>query len=106
MEAGRHESRQGLIVGESLQPLASPSTLTLRVPARPEALGVVRLILMSCGAAAGVPLEELFKRSQEVAEAFATILVEKPETTSVVVVAQAGASDVGLIPVRGDRSEI
>ena len=99
MEAGRSESHRLTVVGGQLQPLGSPATITLHVPARPEALGIVRLILMSCGAAAGVAVDEIFARSHEVADAFANILVEQPEATSVVIRTQAGAADFEVVPV-------
>jgi hypothetical protein len=76
------------------------STLTLSVPARPEALGIVRLVVMSCGAVAGLALEEIFGRSHEVARAFADVLVTQPEATSVVIRTQTRARDVDLVAIR------
>lgn len=76
------------------------STLTLSVPARPEALGIVRLVVMSCGAVAGLALQEIFSRSQEVARAFVDVLVTQPEASSVVIRTQARARDVDLVAIR------
>lgn len=75
------------------------STITLSVPARPEALGIVRLVLMSCGAAAGIDIDEIFARSQEVVESFTNTLVSQPEASSIVIRTQVGATDVDLVPV-------
>jgi hypothetical protein len=77
--------------------------LTLRVPARPEAIGIVRLVLMSCGAVAGVELDEIFARTHEIADAFASLLVDQPDVNSVVICAQTGGRDVDVVPVLGPR---
>ena len=74
--------------------------LTLRVPARPEALSIVRLVVMSCGAAAGLSVREIFSLSRDAAEAFTDALVKDPDATSVLVRTQVGVSEVDLRPVR------
>lgn len=86
--------------GVPLNVSALPAPLTLKVPARPEALSIVRLVVMSCGAAAGLSVKEIFACSQEAAEAFADALVRDPEATNVVVRTQMGVHGVDLRPVR------
>lgn len=54
--------------------------LALCVPARPEALPVVRVVLMSYGAVNGVQIDEILARSRDVASAFARVLAKHPET--------------------------
>lgn len=81
--------------------LSSRSTLTLSVPARPEALGIVRLVLMSCGAAAGRDLDEIFARSRDVASAFTSVLVNEPDAACVVIRTEMDSPGVDLMSVRG-----
>jgi hypothetical protein len=101
MTRRRRERGRALIAREALQPfLPLSSTLTLRVPARPEALGIVRLVLMSCGAAGGVELEEIFSRSHAVANAFTNILVHQPEATAIVMRIDSGAAEVDLVSLQ------
>lgn len=91
------------ISGDSLPSfLPSYPTLSLWVPARPEALGIVRLVLMSCGATAGVDIEKIFDRSQEVAEAFADALLATPDATKIVVRTTTTAADVELSAFSAD----
>lgn len=107
MESDRHERGRGLVVHDGHGKLERTTRqLTLRVPARPEAIGIVRLVLMSCGASAGIELDEIFARSHEIAEAFASLLVERPDVTSVVVCAQTGARevDVDVVPIQPEVS--
>lgn len=72
--------------------------MTLEVPARPESLGIVRLVLMSCGAAAGVSLAELFARSAQMADAFTDALLRSPDAKRVIVRTRSGGIDVELVP--------
>ncbi|MGH2757930.1 MAG: hypothetical protein ACRDKJ_00030 [Actinomycetota bacterium] len=74
------------------------SAITLSVPARPEALGIVRLVLMSCGAAAGIDIDEIFARSHEIVESFTNVLMSQPEASTIVIRTQTGAHDVDLVP--------
>lgn len=78
--------------------------MSLCVPARPEALSIVRLVLMSRCAAEGIGLHEIFERSHKVADAFATALIAQPEATCVVFRTQNGADGVDVVPVLEDRS--
>lgn len=80
------------------------STMTLSVPARPEALGIVRLVLMSCGAAAGIDIDEIFARSHEVVESFTNALMSEPEASTIVIRTQVGAREVDLVPLGGTRA--
>lgn len=73
-------------------------TITLSVPARPEALGIVRLVLMSCGASAGVDIDEIFARSHEVVESFMNVLMSRPDASMIVIRTQTGAEAVELVP--------
>ena len=75
------------------------STVTLSVPARPEALGIVRLVLMSCGAAAGIDIDEIFARSHDVVESFTNVLMSQPEASTIVIRTQTGAQEVDLVPL-------
>lgn len=72
-------------------------TITLSVPARPEALGIVRLVLMSCGAAAGVDIDEIFARSHEAVESFMNVLMSQPEASTIVIRTQTGAKAIDLV---------
>ncbi len=76
-----------------------PAPLTLRVPARPEALSIVRLVVMSCAAAAGLSVQEVFSFSQDAVDAFTDALLTEPAATSVVIRTQTGAVHLDLIPV-------
>jgi hypothetical protein len=98
MEFDRHDQGRGLVVHDD-QKFGRPTQLTLRVPARPEAIGIVRLVLMSCGAAAGIELDEIFARSHEMADAFASLLVDRPEATSIVISAHMEGREVDLVPI-------
>jgi hypothetical protein len=80
------------------------STITLSVPARPEALGIVRLVLMSCGASAGIDIDEIFARSHEVVESFMNVLMSRPEASVIVIRTQTGAQAVDLVPF--DRTSL
>ena len=82
--------------GSELHLVDSSSGLTLRVPARPEALGIVRLVLMSCGANSGLELKDIFALSREVAEAFTDMLVARPEARTIVIRADTGLRDVDV----------
>lgn len=77
-----------------------PAPLTLKVPARPQALPIVRLVVMSCGAAAGLSVRDIFSFSHDAAEAFTDALVREPDADCVVVRTQLGAPDIDLRPVR------
>ena len=79
----------------------SPSTLILRVPARPESLSIVRLVLMSCGAAAGLSLREIFSCSQDAIDAFTDALIAEPTATGILIRANPGMTELDLIPVDG-----
>lgn len=81
-------------------PNSRAPSLLLRVPARPEALAIVRLVLMSCGATAGLSLEEIISLSREVAASFADVLVAQPEAKAILIRAQNGASAVDVAPIR------
>lgn len=70
--------------------------MTLSVPARSEALGIVRIVLMSCGAAAGVRVDELMSSCNQVADAFTSVLVSLPEATNIVIRTQTGVGDVDM----------
>lgn len=80
------------------------SSVMLSVPARPEALGIVRLVLMSCGAAAGIDIDEIFARSHEVVESFTNVLMSQPEASTIVIRTQVGARTVDLVPL--DRTRV
>lgn len=54
--------------------------LALSVPARPESLPVVRVVLMSCAAVSGARADEILKRSRAVADAFVRTLTRHPGT--------------------------
>ena len=75
------------------------STVTLTVPARPESLAIVRLVLMSCGAAAGIDIKEIFARSHEVVSSFTNVLMSQPDVSTIVIRTQAGAQEVDLLPL-------
>lgn len=79
-----------------------PGPLTLRVPARPEALSIVRIVVMSCGAAAGLSVQDIFSFSQDAVEAFTDAHMHDPDATSVVVRPQVGIQNVDLRPVRAN----
>ena len=82
--------------GPPLRLGTSPSALTLRVPARPEALSIVRLVLMSCGASAGLSLREIFSCSEDAVDAFTDVLMAEPNATSVVIRANPGMTELDL----------
>lgn len=105
MRLKKRASGQGLSLGERFGSVGARSpSLILHVPARPESLGIVRLVVMSCGASAGLALEEIFSLSRDVAEAFADLLVTQPDATTVLIRTQTGASDVDLVPIRNPQS--
>lgn len=83
---------------EMLDPLGGEGWMVLEVPARPESLSIVRLVLMSCGAAAGVSLAELFARSSQMVEAFTDALLRSPDAKRITVRTRAGGIDVELVP--------
>jgi hypothetical protein len=97
MRLKKRATGEGILLGDPVG--TSAPSLTLHVPARPESLGIVRLVVMSCGASAGLALEEIFSLSRDVAEAFADILVTQPDARIVMIRTQTGASDVDLVPV-------
>lgn len=101
MQPGKRPVERPLTVGDAGR-FTDPRipSLLLRVPARPEALGIVRLVLMSCGAAAGLSLKEIIAISREVADSFTDVLVAQPEAKTIVIRAQSGASAVDVAPVR------
>jgi hypothetical protein len=54
---------------------------------------------MSCGATAGLALEEIFAISREAAESFADVLVAQPEARTIVVNVKSGARHVDVVPI-------
>lgn len=105
MGRNQHDHARGLLAPERLQPFPPRmSTLTLSVPARPEALAIVRLVLMSCGAAAGNEIDELFARSQEITEAFTNALLSEPDASTIVIRTETGANSVDLVPFDASRT--
>lgn len=91
--------------GSSVRLGTTQSSLILRVPARPESLPIVRLVLMSCGAAAGLSLSEIFARSQDAIDAFTDILIAGPSATSIVIRANPDVTELVLSPADEMNSE-
>lgn len=99
------QGRARSTAGPPLRVSSSASTLILKVPARPESISIVRLVLMSCGAAAGLSLREIFSCSQEAVDAFTDALIADPAATSIVIRAYPGVTDLDLVAVHGPSTE-
>ena len=75
------------------------SSFTLAVPACSEAVGIVRLVLMSSCANTGIGVAEIFEVSHEVSETFANVLVAEPDASQIVVHAEASGRAFDVVPV-------
>ena len=80
--------------------------LTLTVPAKPEAVRVVRAVMRTWAATVGIVLDEIEELCLAVDEAFAGLIATRPAPENVIVRIQSDASSVDIIAVRDAEAEL
>lgn len=80
--------------------------LTLTVPAKPEAVRVVRAVMRTWAAGAGFLLDEIEELCLAVDEAFAGLIAARPAPTSVRVRISSDAGGVHIVAVRDVEAEL
>jgi len=80
--------------------------LALTVPAKPEAVRVVRAVMRTWAASIGIVLDEIEELCLAIDEAFAGLVAARPAPMTVVVRIQANATGVDIIAVRDAEAEL
>jgi hypothetical protein len=84
----------------------SEGRLTLTVPARPEAVRVVRAVMRTWAATVGIVLDEIEELCLAVDEAFAGLTATRPAPERVIVRIQSDSTGVDIIAVRDAEAEL
>jgi anti-sigma regulatory factor (Ser/Thr protein kinase) len=80
--------------------------LTLTVPAKPEAVRVVRAVMRTWSSSVGFVLDEIEELCLAVDEAFAGLIAARPAPSNVIVRIQSDANGVDIIAVRDVEAEL
>jgi hypothetical protein len=80
--------------------------LALTVPAKPEAVRVVRAVMRTWAASAGIVLDEIEELCLAIDEAFAGLIATRPAPQHVIVRIEANALGVDIIAVRDTQAEL
>jgi hypothetical protein len=80
--------------------------LALTVPAKPEAVRVVRAVMRTWAASAGIVLDEIEELCLAIDEAFAGLIAARPAPKQVIVRIRASADGVDIIAVRDADAEL
>ena len=80
--------------------------LALTVPAKPEAVRVVRAVMRTWAASVGIVLDEIEELCLAIDEAFAGLIAARPAPTQVVVRIQTSAAGVDILAVRDAAAEL
>lgn len=84
----------------------SEGRLTLTVPAKPEAVRVVRAVVRTWAATVGIVLDEIEELCLAVDEAFAGLIATRPLPEHVIVHIQSDSSGVDIMAVRDAEAEL
>ena len=80
--------------------------ISLTVPARPEAVRVVRAVMRTWAATVGFVLDEIEELCLAIDEAFAGLIATRPMPTQVIVRIQSDADGVDITAVRDVEAEL
>ena len=80
--------------------------LSLTVPAKPEAVRVVRAVMRTWAASVGIVLDEIEELCLAIDEAFAGLIAARPAPTKVVVRIHSSAEGVDIVAVRDAPAEL
>jgi serine/threonine-protein kinase RsbW len=80
--------------------------LSLTVPAKPEAVRVVRAVMRTWAASIGIVLDEIEELCLAIDEAFAGLIAARPAPTKVVVRIHSTAEGVDILAVRDAAAEL
>jgi serine/threonine-protein kinase RsbW len=80
--------------------------LSLTVPAKPEAVRVVRAVMRTWAASAGIVLDEIEELCLAIDEAFAGLIAARPAPTQVVIRIHTSAAGVDIVAVRDTAAEL
>jgi serine/threonine-protein kinase RsbW len=83
-----------------------PGRFTLTVPAKPEAVRVVRAVMRTWASSIGYVLDEIEELCLAVDEAFAGLISTRPAPSTVIVRAEANPDGVDIVAVRDTATEL